>query len=163
MATLFWDASGLAKFYAEESGSDTARALFADPSRPLMVTTPWGYAETFALIQRKHNGGRIDFSSYSKAVSALRNDMIVLPLFRLLTVTDAAIIGSITAIHKHNLNSTDAALLTTFLRYAHVSPDACVLVAADQRLLRAAQAERLAVINPETMPAAAVAAFLAAL
>lgn len=163
MASLFWDASGLAKYYAEESGSETARALFADASQPLMVTTPWGYAETFALLQRKRNGGRLDAPSYSRATSALRNDMIVLPQFRFVTVTDAAIIAGIMHIQKHSLNSTDAALLATLLRYGRTTGETCTLVAADARLCRAAQAEGLPIINPEIMPAADVAAFLAAL
>lgn len=128
-----------------------------------MLTTLWGYAETFALLQRKRNGGRLDVPSYSRATSALRNDMIVLPQFRLLTVMDSAILSSITHIQKHSLNSTDAALLATLLRYARTTGETCALVAADVRFCRAAQAEGLAAINPEVMPAADVSAFLSAL
>ena len=163
MPTLFWDASGLAKRYVPETGRATALALFVHAPTPQMITTPWGYTETYALLLRKRNGGSLGSSSFAAATSALRNDVIINPSFRLLTVTDAAIIGSIAVIQKHNLNSTDAALLTTFPRYAQLSSDPCVLIAADQRLLRAAHAEGLAVINPETLPAPDVAAFLAAL
>lgn len=164
MPTLFWDASGLAKQYAPEIGRPTALALFAHRPAPRMVTTPWGYAETYSLLLRKRNG-RILLSpaSFAAATSALRNDMIILPQFRLPTVTDAAILAGITHIQKHSLNSTDAALLVTFLRYAQTTGEACALVAADGRFCRAAQAEGLAAINPEIMPAADVPAFLAAL
>ena len=163
MPTLFWDASGLAKQYAPETGRSTALALFAYSPTPQMVTTPWGYAETYSLLLRKRNGGILSPASFASATSALRNDMIILPKFRLLTVTDVAIMGSITYIQKHSLNSTDAALLATLLRYARTTGETCVLVAADSRFCRATQAEGLAAINPETLLAADVPAFLAAL
>ncbi|MGI4789074.1 MAG: hypothetical protein ACRYFS_09515 [Janthinobacterium lividum] len=49
MAALFWDASGLAKYYTEEIGSETAKAVFSQAIPLQMLTTPWGYTETFAL------------------------------------------------------------------------------------------------------------------
>lgn len=163
MPTLFWDASELAKQYAPEIGHPTALALFAHRPTPRMVTTPWGYMETYSLLLRKRNGGILSSASFASATSALRNDMIILPQFRLLTVTDAAILAGITHIQKHSLNSTDAALLATLLRYARTTGETCALVAADTRFCRAAQAEGLAAINPEVVPAADVSAFLAAL
>lgn len=162
MPTLFWDASGLAKYYTEEVGSETAKAAFSHDPALQMLTTPWGYVETFSLLHRKRNDGRLPASHFSTATSALRNDMIVLPRFRLLTVSDAAIITGIMHIQRHSLNSTDAALLATLLRYAQTTGATCVLVVADGRFCRAAQAEGLAVINPDILPAADVAAFLAA-
>jgi hypothetical protein len=53
-----------------------------------------------------------------------------------------------------------------YLRFARAqSPaaPACLLVTADQRLLRAAAAEGLQTLDPEQLPAADVPAFLAAL
>lgn len=163
MPGLFWDASGLAKRYTEEVGNETAEALFLQFPGFWAVTTPWGYSETFSLLIRKCNDGHISRRLFADAVSRLRRDLIDLPQFRLLTVTDVDIISSITHVLRHNINSVDAALLATLLRYAQTSGETCVLVAADKRMLRAAQAEGLSVINPETMPAADVPAFLAAL
>lgn len=163
MATLLWDASGLAKYYSEEVGTETAKAVYGyDPSSQ-MLTTPWGYVETYALLQRKRNGGRLPPAGFSLAVSALRNDFITLPIFRMLTVSDADIFAGITYIQRHNLNSTDAALLATLLRYSQATGKACALVAADGRFCRAAQAEGLTAINPETLPAADVPALLSSL
>lgn len=163
MATLFWDASGLAKYYSEEVGTETAKAVYSHDAAFQMLTTPWGYVETFALLQRKRNGGRLPPAEFSLAVSALRNDLITLPLFRLLTVSDMDIFAGVTYIQKHNLNSTDAALLATLLRYAQVSGETCVLIAADSRFYRSALAESLPAINPELLPAADVPAFFASL
>jgi len=64
------------------------------------------------------------------------------------------------------LNSNAAAILATFLRYIRSLPvggPPCVLVAADGRLLRAAQAEGLAGLNPELVAEADMPALLAAL
>lgn len=163
MPTLFWDASGLVKRYTEEVGNGTAEALFHQLPRPRMVTTFWGYSETFSLLLRKPNDGRLSLRLFGNAVSRLRYDMMVLPLFRLLTVTGADIVSSITYIQRHNINSTDAALLTTLLRYARTTGEACALVAADSCLCRATQAEGLAALNPQDVPTADVPARLAAL
>lgn len=162
MSTLFWDASGLAKCYTEEAGNDTAEALMRQKPAPRMVTTLWGYAETFSLLLRQHNGGRLK-SSFPVTTSALRNDIIVLPRFDLLAVTDADVLLSVTHIQRHNINATDAALLATLLRYTRVTGEACALVAADARFCRAASAEGLAAFNPELLPVADVPAFLASL
>lgn len=163
MPTLFWDASGLAKYYTEEIGSITAEALVAHASVPRLTTTLWGYSETFSLLTRRRNDGRLSKRLFADAVSRLRSDILVLPLCDLISVTDADILYSITYIQRHNINATDAALLATLLRYAQVTGETCALVAADGRFCRAASAEGLAVINPEAMPAVDVSAFLAAL
>lgn len=83
--------------------------------------------------------------------------------FGMLFISDQAIFASVEIIHRHNLNSTDAAILTMLLQYSHAAGTSCLLIAADQRLLRAAAAEGLATLNPETVSATAVPALLAAL
>ncbi|MGH9840786.1 MAG: hypothetical protein ACREEM_18570 [Blastocatellia bacterium] len=58
---------------------------------------------------------------------------------------------------QHSINATDAILLQNaldFAAYLRVGGDDLVLVASDQRLLRAALAEGLTVFNPETQSAA---------
>jgi len=66
---------------------------------------------------------------------------------------------------RHSLNATDAALLTMLLDVLPNLPpgDALVLVAADMRLLRGADAEGLVTINPESVDAADVPAQLSSL
>ena len=161
MPTLFWDASGLAKRYAPEVGTLTVAALFAHIPSFQMVTTLWGYTETYALLLRKRNGGIVRPASFLIATSTLRNDLFHQPDFRLLTVTDVDIIGSITHIQKHNLNSTDAALLAMLLRYSQVTGETSILIAADGRFCRAAQLEGLVSLNPELTSPADIPAVLA--
>ena len=100
----------------------------------------------------------------SGSVSTLQAEVIANPDFGLLTVTDAHVFSSIGAMRLHNLNATDAVLLTMLLDFSH-RPGAPVvmLIASDQRLLRAAQAEGFPTLIPEAVVAADVPAILAAL
>jgi hypothetical protein len=91
---------------------------------------------------------------------------VLAPGFDLLTVDDAAIFDGLHFVEKHSINATDAAILTLFLRYVQALPPdgpPCVLVASDQRLVQAAQAEGLATLDPETVPAVDVPSFLVGL
>jgi predicted nucleic acid-binding protein len=163
---LFWDASALAKRYSLEIGSDAVDALFAQISSDRMVATFLGYAETYSTLLRRQNRGDITAATFQSAVSLLQAEILDKDEFGLLTVSDAAILAGIEYMTRHNLNSSDAAILTTFLRYAQAEAAigaTCVLVAADQRLLQAAQAEALNILNPELLHAAAIASYLAGL
>jgi hypothetical protein len=78
---------------------------------------------------------------------------------------DVTIFASPFLMRQHSLNATDAAILTMLLNFVPLLPPgkAFVLVAADTRLLRGATAVGLTTLNPETVAAADVPAFLAAL
>jgi predicted nucleic acid-binding protein len=164
VSLFFWDASALVKRYTVEIGTETVNAMFADLPRHDMATTPWGYAETYSILLRRLNGGTLDRESFAAAVTALQVETIESSDFGFLTISDVDVFASISTMRKHNLNATDAAILTVLLRYARSTGDAdCVLAAADKRLLRAADEEALITINPEHVPAEDVSAFLAVL
>jgi predicted nucleic acid-binding protein len=85
----------------------------------------------------------------------LQDEVLIENDFGLLSIEDDRILAGLTYVTLHNLNSNDAAILATYLRYKRSLPPgspACVLAASDQRLLRAASAEGLAVMNPELLP-----------
>lgn len=166
MPLLYWDASALVKRYFLENGSDTVDELFAAAPLPEMATTPWGYAETYSVLLRRLNGGVLDPSSFTTAVTALQAEVVDGPAFGLMSITDEAVFASVLLMRQHNLNATDAAVLTTFIEFVRLSPpdaDPSILIAADQRLLRAGTAEGLITVNPEVMAATDVGAFLSKL
>lgn len=165
MARLLWDASALIKRYTSEIGTDTANALFASRTGHEMSTTPWGYVETYSALLRCLNRGVLDQASFAIAINSLRTEVVDSPEFEFLPITEDDIFGCITVMRRHNLNATDAAILTMLLEYLAAAPadGPLVVVASDQRLLRAAAAEGLGTLNPETLPAADVPAFLAGL
>ena len=161
---LLWDASALTKRYYVETGSDTVDALFSAPTGVQSVATFWGYAETYASLWRKRNRGDISLASFQSAVTLLRAEVPHSPGWIFLTVDDAAVLAGIDLLQQHNLNTTDAALPATYLRYAQSQAPGsgtCVLIAADQRFVRAAGAEGLATLNPETVAAVDIPALLA--
>ncbi len=164
--SLLWDASALAKRYAPETGSETADALFDATTRPRRVSTMIGCAETYSLLLRKLHSQRIDETAWSTAANALETDIFAADGFDLLPIDDAALLAAFPLMRRHALNATDAAILYVFLRFARSQAQpasTCVLVAADQRLLRAAEAEGLRVFNPEHAAPADVNPFLAML
>jgi hypothetical protein len=119
---LLWDASALTKRYYVEAGGDTVDALFATLPAPPMVTTFWGYVETYASLLRTRNRGGMSASSFSLAVTLLQAEILGSPDWLLLTVEDAAVLSGIQLVQRHNLNSADAAFLTTFLNFTRSQP-----------------------------------------
>ncbi len=161
---LFWDASGLLKRYFKESGSLTVNAIFNAVSPKSILATMWGYAECYAILNRKRNAHHLTARTFTQAATRLQGEVLASGDFGLLSIEDDQILAGLTLITKYNLNSNDAAILATYLQYARSLPSGsppCVLVAADGRLLRAAQAEGLTGLNPELVADADAPAFLA--
>lgn len=156
MAVVFWDASGLAKRYTEEAGRTTVNAVFAAVTSRDMFVTPLGYAETYSILLRKHNRGILDARAFVTATSALRVEVLDDRDFGILSISDSLFFGSLSLMQAHNINSADAAILATYLRFQRSISELCLLVASDKRLLRAAEAEGLTGLNPEEVSPAAV-------
>ena len=166
MALLFWDGSALAKRYIAEVGTATVNALFAGVQPHEMATTPWSYAETYSILLRKLNSSAIDRAMFVTAITVLEAEVVYSPDFGLLSINDAMVFASTAIMNHHNLNATDAAILTLLLDFAQTLPGGrsdCVLIAADRRLLRAADAEGFPIVDPEAVPAVDVPALLARL
>lgn len=166
MPLALWDASALAKRYITETGTGAVNALFAQIPEANMVLPLLGYAETFSILLRCRNDGRLDAATFAIAVLALENETLNSPGFGLLSLTDTDVLNCLSLMRRHQLNSSDAVQLAALLRYRQSLPPGsppCLLLAADQRLLRAARAEGLATLDPQQTAPAAIPAFLAAL
>jgi hypothetical protein len=70
-----------------------------------------------------------------------------------LTITDSVDFSSIETMRRHNLNSTDAILLTLLMEFSRepASPQ-CVVITSDQRLLRAAKPKASPPSTPKPSP-----------
>jgi predicted nucleic acid-binding protein len=166
VAILFWDASALAKRYIVEIGSDVVDQVFAAAAAHQMMGTVLGYAETFSTVLRRRNRGEISDATFVGAKTLLRDEVVNDPRFALLTVDDAAVFDGISLMERHNINATDSAILALLMRYTRTLPvgaPACLMIAADRGLLRAAQAEGIHTLNPESFSAANVPPYLASL
>lgn len=154
---ILWDASGLVKRYYAEAGQQAVNALFSAVPRGGMAVTPWGYAETYSILLRRRNVGALTPAAFVRASVFLQAEVLGPSSFRILSVADALIFGSLSLMQAHNINSADAAILATFLRFQRSSLGPCLLVASDKRLLRAAEAEGLPGLNPEEVSAGSLA------
>ena len=74
--------------------------------------------------------------------------------------TNSLVIAALIHIQNHSVNGTDAIVLHAALglaQHRRSRGDDLILVASDQRLLRAAQAEGLSTFDPEIQDQAALA------
>jgi hypothetical protein len=118
------------------------------------------------VLLRKRNRGDITPGAFLIATSSLRNDVLLSPGFSLVAVDDAAILAGLPLMERYHVNATDAAILATLLDHISAGPHADgipVVVATDQRLLRAAEAEGLRTLDPEVTAAEDVPALIASL
>ena len=163
MRLYFWDASALIKRYFPETGSDAVDTIFLHVAPSDMITTPWGYTETFSLLVRRHNENVLNKANFTAAVTALQSETIQTAGIQFLSVSEISIFASVSVISRHNLNATDAAILHTLLEYQKASNDECILIACDKRLLRAAVLEGVKTLNPQLFAPHEIAAELARL
>jgi predicted nucleic acid-binding protein len=124
-----------------------------------------GAAEVISLLVRKKNDGRLSLTDFAQATTNLHREVISAADFRTLEASNDLILAALRLIERHSINSNDALVLQSALDAASAlrgGGDDLILVAADQRLVRAAQAEGLTTFNPETDTLAELDALLAA-
>jgi predicted nucleic acid-binding protein len=164
MANSFYmDASALAKRYIPEKGSTQVDVILdtvpADRIYLLNIAT----GEVMSILVRKRNAAIISVAEFGHAAASFDAEIIRAKDITKVSVTSRLITASFPLIATHSLNSTDAMILKSTLAIARrlrSAGDDLVLVASDQRLLRAAQAEGLMTFDPESQDQAALAAML---
>jgi predicted nucleic acid-binding protein len=159
----YLDASALAKRYLSEVGSPEIDHLFARVPTDQMVVLTVGLAEVVSILVRQRNSGRLTAQAYTHTMRDFIAEVGASPLPTKVAVDEALASAAFALIERHSLNSTDAILLHSALTLAQQlrrAGDDLVLVASDQRLLRAAQAEGLVTFNPETQAPADLDALL---
>jgi predicted nucleic acid-binding protein len=165
MANSFYlDASALAKRYAPEKGFTQVNAILDIVPRHRIRVLNIGTGEVMSILVRKRNAGIISIAEFQQAVASFKAEIVHAGTVARMPVTSRLVTSSFPLIVAHSINSTDALILKSALAIARRlrrAGDDLVLVASDQRLLRAAQAESLTTFNPETQDHAALAALMA--
>lgn len=155
---FYLDASAFIKHYSGEPGADNVTALLHLARPGQIVTTIWILTESTAALKRKHNEGWFSSDEFARILQQLSIDFEQLHLLK--TDTEDAR-ESVPLILRHSLNATDALHLRMACKlrsFVAILGAQVVLVAADKRLLRAAKAEGLSVLNPEEATLARVQA-----
>jgi predicted nucleic acid-binding protein len=153
MNHFFLDASALAKRYTLEAGSDKVNHLFLSCQHDRFHCLMLGAGEVISVLVRRHNSGLLTQAAFAQALTNIRQEVIDATDFRTVTVDKTTLGASFALIITYSINATDAAVLRITLDLAagcRLSGDDVVLVASDQRLLKAAQAEGLLTFDPET-------------
>jgi predicted nucleic acid-binding protein len=161
--SFYLDASALAKRYAPETGSVLVDAILDKVPGDRIHVLNIGIGEIVSILVRKKNAGVISAAYLGQALLNLEAEIVRPADIGKLPVTNRLATSSLSLIVAHSINSTDAVILKSALAIARkqrAGGQDLVLVASDQRLLRAAQAEGLSTFDPESQDQAALAAFL---
>jgi predicted nucleic acid-binding protein len=153
MLNFYFDSSALAKGYIEEKGSLIVEYILKNTVAKQWRVLMLGLLETVSIFVRKKNGGIISKAVFRTSLQALRRDFIDNLSSSIIEAKNALALDAIYLIEKYSINSTDAVVLRSALDLASVERkqgNDLILVTSDQRLITAAKAEGLQVINPET-------------
>jgi predicted nucleic acid-binding protein len=151
-SSFYFDSSALGKRYASETGSLLVDAILDSVPHGRTYLLNVGAAELVSILVRKRNAGRISGAYFRQAYADFESEILHSADIRVQRITRRLVISSLPLIVTHSINSTDALTLKSALAIARRlrrDGDDLVLVASDQRLLHAAQAEGLITFNPE--------------
>ena len=165
MANSFYmDASALAKRYIPEKGNELVDEILNKVPSSRVHFLNIGAGEILSVLVRRRNAGTLSIANFQQAVANFNAEIVRWAAVTRASVTTRLVATSLPLIIAHSINSTDALILKSALAIARKlrrAGDDLVLVASDERFLRAAQAEGLVTFNPETQDQAALAALLA--
>ncbi len=160
MRFFFLDGSALAKRYVAEPGTPLVDHLFDQVAADRLVVLNVGVAEVVSILVRRKNAGTLSAATFSQALLHLGHEIIHATNLRKVEPTNSLVIAALIHIQNHSVNATDAIVLHAALglaQHRRSRGDDLILVASDQRLLRAAQAEGLSTFDPEMQDQAALA------
>ena len=152
MRLFYLDASVLAKRYTSENGSALVNEMMQRVPFSEITCLTMGILELVSILVRKRNDGRVPESLFAQVMTNFKAEVIDNEAFSTMSVTEAQLISSLKLIENHNLNATDAILLRSVMDISQElsTEDQLLLWTSDQRLARAAEAEGIAVFNPES-------------
>ena len=138
---LYMDPSAFVKRYHDEKGTELVNELFKklETREERFTTSVWSIAESVAVLNRIKNKVKMKEDDFAKILMAFFSEI---KQFHFLEVNDERVLTSISYSLTHNINSSDALHLKTLKdveKAVNLLGEKIVLVAADKRLLRAAQ------------------------
>lgn len=149
----YFDSSALVKRYLAEMGSAWVQARCNDPARTI-ATVDLSRVEVAAAFAAKLRGNFITQAEYQEARTKLAADSQ--KRYHLIPVTPQRVDEAIELTARHRLRGYDAVHLACALHLnrALLEDDLppLILIAADEDLLKAAQAEGLETENPNHYP-----------
>lgn len=144
---IFFDASAAAKRYFREIGSDRVDELWS--GLEFFSSLAILHCELASALNRKLRERALPPGAYHTLKEQIREDMMKIWA----VPVNAELIGvSVRLLDSHPLKALDSLYLAGGLSLHQSSKEPVLFVSADRQLLRAAQAEGLRALNPETAP-----------
>ena len=142
---IYLDTSALIKRFVEEKGSSLVQSMVA--SGEAVATAKIAYAEVFSGLTRKMREGYLDNAQYDLACHQFESDW---QAYVRVELNDDLLLLARGLIRRHALRGFDAIHLASAVSLNTMIDEVVTFTAADRRLLRAATAEGLKVVNVET-------------
>lgn len=144
----YLDTSALIKRFVTEKGSPLVQTLLA--RKGPVATAKIAYAEVHAGLKRKQREGHLSNAQYALACRQFERDW---QAYVRVDLRDEVLLVARDLIQRHPLRGFDAIHLASALSLKSGLGEDITFAAADEPLLRAAQAERLRALNVETAQA----------
>ncbi|MBI1735128.1 MAG: type II toxin-antitoxin system VapC family toxin [Candidatus Rokubacteria bacterium] len=112
-----------------------------------MATATIAYAETYAGLTRRHREGDLSTVAYARACQQFERDWAG---YLKIELHEDVLAAARLVIERHALRGFDGIHVASAVVLQRGWDDSVLVVAADQRLLRVAAAERLATLDIET-------------
>lgn len=141
---IYLDTSALIKRYVAEMGSTVVRDLLR--REELAGTATIAYAEVYSGLTRRHREGYVSKRQYTLACREFEREW---PAYVHVELRSEVLTLARDLIQRHTLRGFDAIHLASALILHAGLRDDVMLVASDDRLLRAAAAEHLPILNVE--------------
>ena len=138
----YFDTSALVKRFVDEPGSGRVEALIA--SQPRIATSKIAYAELHATLARKLRERQLTLIAYRRISGRFELDWRA---YIRVELADALLGLTRALVRRHPLRGFDAIHLAAAIRLQDQLNEAIQFIAADQRLLHAAQREGLTGID----------------
>ena len=150
MKAFFCDSSALVKRYVIETGTPWIQAITHPSARDRLIVARTTWIEVLSALARRQRQGDLTVDQVSRSIRAFRYDWDVQYQVVDLDQSLADVAGQL--VRTHTLRAYDAVQMASALRiqpsFAIATYTSLAFVAADDRLLAAAQAEGLQVENP---------------
>lgn len=140
----YLDTSALVKRFVAEPGTEAIRRLFA--SGESIATSKIAYAEIYAALARRRREDDLTPRAFARACSQFERDWTG---YVRVAVHDDVLATARKLLLRHPLKGYEAIHLASALLLQDALGADLLFGAADDRLLRAAQAERIRIFNPE--------------
>ena len=140
----YLDTSALIKRFVTEKGSELVQAIVIRETP--VATAKIAYAEVYAGLARKHREGHLSATGYGLACRQFGIDW---DADVRVDLRDEILFLARDLIQRHPLKGFDGIHLASALSLKNALDEENVLVAADNRLLRAARTEGLQTLNVE--------------